>query len=154
MSSTTAGDAALPGATIEAFLRLLIPPDAVFEVRALNVADRKGSTFTSTVSGYYQFDHIDKAARDIAELDASGRAPTIYVTLNPVLPRLLGRALNELKPKAKSTTGDDEIVRRCWLLIDCDPVRPSGVSSTDAELEHAKGTAREVWTILKSRGWP
>ena len=60
-------------------------------------------------------------------------------TLNPVSPTLLARAAMRLEPRATSTTGDMDIVRRRWMLIDCDPVRPSDVSATDAELALALG---------------
>jgi hypothetical protein len=46
---------------------------------------------------------------------------------------LLARANNRVVEYAKHATRDDQIERRRWLLIDFDPVRPSGISSTDAE---------------------
>lgn len=150
----TPGGNASPRETIEAALRLLFRDDDVFEIRALNCADRIGSTFTSTISGYYQFAHLDRAAADIAALDAKGTASVIYVTLNPVSPALLARAVNRLKTKAKETTSDKDVVRRRWILIDCDPVRPSGISSTDAELKAAVAKAEQVEAFLNDRGWP
>ena len=48
----------------------------------------------------------------------------------------LGRRANRIKMRLSrkdATTSDADIVRRRFLPIDIDPVRPSGVSGTDAE---------------------
>ncbi|MBC7771407.1 MAG: DUF3987 domain-containing protein [Pyrinomonadaceae bacterium] len=129
-------------------------PGSVFEIRVLNCADRPGSTFTSTVSGYYQHSQIDTAVKHIVALDAGGTAPVIYVTLNPVNSALLARSTNRLKHKVKETTADKDILRRHWLLIDCDPVRPSGISTTDTELQAALKKAEAIRAFLGSSGWP
>ena len=46
------------------------------------------------------------------------------------------------------------MIRRRWLLIDCDPVRPSGISSSDQEHGRAIATACGIWDDLRSIGWP
>jgi hypothetical protein len=55
----------------------------------------------------------------------------IYVNLNQLTPDLYGRAADRVKFWAKSRFGDSEILRRRALLVDCDPVRVSGINSTD-----------------------
>ena len=52
------------------------------------------------------------------------------------------------------TTGDGDVVRRRWLPIDADPVRPAGISATDAE--HAAALARvdRIAEDLGNEGWP
>ena len=57
-------------------------------------------------------------------------------------------------PFAKHTASDGDIVRRCWLFIDFDPVRPAGISATDAEHEAALERARRCRDWLHARGWP
>lgn len=143
-----------PESRVFQFLNILIDEGEVFEVRIMDCADKPGSKFRSTVVGYYQHSKIAKAAADVAKVDASGRAPVIYVTLNPVLPDLLARAANRLKDKAKATAKDEHIQRRRWLLIDCDPTRPTDLSSTDEELERSRLTAEQSRTWLVARGWP
>lgn len=143
-----------PAGEIERYIRLLFQPGDVFEVRAPKCVERPGSPFRSTVAGYYTYDAIAQAAADIAALDARGVAPGIYVTLNPVNSALLGRSINQLKPKMAATTADADILRRRWLFIDCDPVRPPGISSTDAELAQTAARAREIRAYLASLGWP
>src|SRR5262249_12250235 len=43
---------------------------------------------------------------------------------------------------------------RLWLPLDFDPIKPAGVSSTDAEKAAAKTTAVACLKFLKEQGWP
>ncbi len=128
-------------------LSLLALP-GVFEIRAPKT--RQNSRYESTAAGY--FDNPDDAVKAVAKL--AGRAPGIYVTLNPVDPALLARAANRLDPRAKHTTSDVEIIARRWLLLDFDPVRPAGISSNDAEHQAAleRAVTCEAW--MTAQGWP
>jgi len=57
--------------------------------------------------------------------------------------------------KKDATTADSDIIRRRWFPIDIDPVRPSGVSSTDEEHQAAIVRAAEIAAYLgRERGWP
>ena len=127
-------------------LTLLHTPGTVAELRIIN-AGRVG-----TVSGY--FDAIDVMTKEAAQW--SGEAPGVYSTLNPCTPALLARAANRLITHAKQTTRDADIVRRHWLPIDFDPVRPAGISSTAAEHESACQRAhacRAVPSAWQELGW-
>src|SRR5262249_6587201 len=79
---------------------------------------------------------------------------SVYVTLNPVVPSLLARRANRVRSRARTTTSDKDIERRRWLLVDCDPVRPAEISSTDAEHEEALDRARTIRFELGEEGWP
>ena len=140
--------------TIRHFLELLFELGDVFEVRAPGCRDRPGARYAFTCSGYFKFDTIEQAATEIAELDKAAVAPGIYVTLNPVAPALLARAANRIKTRVRETTQDRDTLGRRWMLIDVDPVRPSGVSATDAELGAALERARTITENLSARGWP
>ncbi|HYE63776.1 MAG TPA: AAA family ATPase [Phycisphaerales bacterium] len=137
-----------PHADTEAFLRLMYRPGDVFEVRAPKCAPN-----LRTIGGYFRYESANKATEAIATIDASGRAPAIYVSLNPVTPDLLARSAERLKEQT-TTTADTQIVERRWVLIDCDPRRPSGTSSTDGELAAAGAKATEISEYLRARGWP
>ena len=67
----------------------------------------------------------------------------IYFTINPVNPDLLARANNRFV-ESRTATSDADIVCRRWLFIDLDPKRPSGISSSDAELDAARSMADEI----------
>ncbi|HLA81363.1 MAG TPA: hypothetical protein VJP78_07080 [Thermoleophilia bacterium] len=124
-------------------LDVVLEPGSVAELRVPKTER------TKTVSGY--FDDFDKLAEAAAEW--SDQAPGVYVTLNPVLPDLLARTSNRAKGWAENTTTDSQIVRRRWLPLDFDAVRPSGISSTDAQHEAALERARECQDWLVGLGF-
>ncbi|HXI83760.1 MAG TPA: AAA family ATPase [Verrucomicrobiae bacterium] len=71
------------------------------------------------------------------------------------MPDLLARCKNRLKAaKSGEATGDIHIVCRHWLLIDIDPFRPKGISSTDDEKKQAAILARDIRDYLRGLGWP
>ncbi len=132
-------------------LRLWFQAGDVFEVRVLDAvsADYRREHIES---GYFDYEHISAVPEALKRL-LSFRG--VYVTVNPVNPDLLARAVNRLRPAGRNpTTADTDIVRRRWLLIDCDPKRASGVSSSNAEHESALAKAREIRDGLSSLGWP
>jgi hypothetical protein len=102
-----------------------------------------------TVSGYFSNHTLLLKALASRNGDAA-----VYLTLNPVVPSLLARCANRVRSRARTTTSDKDIERRCWLLIDCDPVRPAEISSTDAEHEAALERARDIRLVLSEEGWP
>jgi len=128
-------------------LEILHPPEQnhVIEIRILGVP------YKSPISGYYDANNYEKLAKDVLEYD--GKAESIYATLNPVDPALLGRADNKLVEKAKVTTSDNNVIKRTLLLIDIDPERPSGISSSDEEKKKAKAVAEKVINTLSSKGY-
>lgn len=127
-----------------ALTRLQSSTDHVFELRALDVP---GYSSSITASGW--FDDLDAMAREAVKLDLRGAQ--VYVTLNPVQPALLCRANNRVIERPKATTADRDILRRVWIPIDIDPVRPSGVSSSDDELAVAKDRATKVAEFLTDK---
>lgn len=123
-------------------VHILRRPGEVAETRAFS---GRGAT-----SGY--FNDYGELARHAAELDARGYQ--VYVTLNPVVPALLARSENRLESHMKATTTDGDVVKRTWLPIDLDPVRPSGISASDQEKQVAVQRAIEIRDYLTEKGWP
>lgn len=131
-----------PSIMIKNALDIFHEPGSVFEVRI-------PKTKAGTLSGY--FDDTAKAALILAK--ESGRHQGIYVTMNPVDPSLLARMNNRIEI-SQTTTTDAEIIRRRWFLLDFDPKRPTGISSTDGEVEAARQVALNTAEWLTSLGWP
>ena len=132
-------------------LRLWFQVGDVFEVRVLDAVSTDYRR-EHIESGYFDYEHISAVPEALKRL-LSFRG--VYVTVNPVNPDLLARAVNRLRPAGRNpTTADTDIVRRRWLLIDCDPRRASGVSSSNSEHESALAKAREIRDGLSSLGWP
>jgi hypothetical protein len=111
---------------IRAALDVLYGPDDAIELRALHKGRKR------TDAGYFDAQHRDALADHAARLSDHGAA--VYATLNPVDSQLLSRYCNRVQEFADATTTDTQIVRRRWLLIDVDPVRPAKTSATDAQL--------------------
>jgi hypothetical protein len=127
--------------------RLLSAPGQIIEVRAI--------TDDGVASGY--FDSPEELAAKVEALEGLPTVQGIYVTLNPVNPALFSRRANRIKmrlQKKDATTADSDIVRRQWLPVDIDSVRPSGVSSTEEEHNAAIATARRVAEFLTGKGFP
>ena len=133
-------------AEIRRALALLHAPGEVFEIRAF------GGRLKRALFGY--FDDRAEAVRAALDCVRSG-AEGVYVTLNPVNRTLLARANNKvIDAKSKASTADEDITRRRWLFIDLDAVRPSGISSTDAEHQAALNKARKIAAWLSGCNFP
>lgn len=135
----------------------LFRPGDVVELRVLGTrhARKTGGTLAC---GY--FDDAADLAKSIVACSDGKRSDgyvveACYVTMNPVLPALLARyEPNKMQKDAQLTTSDKEILKRTHLLIDCDPVRPAGISSSDEEKELTAVSAKQIKEYLTSRGWP
>ena len=103
------------------------------------------------MSGY--FNDREAMVRAVAANDNDTDVEGIYWCLNPFMPELLARSDNKLI-KADKTTKDTDVTVRCWLPIDLDPVRPAGISSTNAEHEAAIKKAMLINEFLRNQGWP
>ena len=141
---------------IERTLCLFHPDSQVFEVRILDarnaILDGRRDYRTGTIAGY--FDDPAIAAEEIPDVLAEAAFSGVYFTLNPVNPALLARATNRLRRVDRMPlTSDADVLRRRWIPMDVDPVRPAGISSTDEE----KAAAMEVFCnaveYLMAEGW-
>lgn len=130
-------------AEIRRSLELLVKPGSVVELRCLFPRGAR--------NGY--FDDFDLLASTAAQM--SGNATGVYITLNEINPLLLARRSNRMDVGRRDEgTKDSDVISRRWFPLDFDPVRPKGISSTDAEQELAFERAREVREWLRKLGWP
>lgn len=123
-------------------VQTLREPGEVAEIRAFA---GRGAT-----RGY--FNDYQELAEHAAQLD--NRDYQVYITLNPVEPALLARSENRLESHPKTATADRDIVKRSWLPIDLDSVRPSGISASNLEKQRALQRAADLKDYLLERGWP
>jgi hypothetical protein len=132
------------------WLPLFFRPDDVLEVRFLGVR-RQGRT----AAGWLRAGRIPALAGTIASYGDLSNA--VYFTPQRLRADVLGRSRPELfaivfRDGAKcrpELTGDADVLGRRFLIVDVDPVRPAGVSATDAEKE----AARHVAASVKSPWW-
>ena len=104
----------------------------------------KAGEYKKTISGYFN----NPEALIAAVKGWDGKAPGVYITLNPVNPALLSRSVNRVTIGAEQTTADADVTRRRWILADFDAERPAGISSTDAEHDAALCRARACCELL------
>ncbi len=127
-------------------LHLWCEQGQVYELRVPKTKRR------GVISGY--FDDLKALAVNADTLSDDVEVPAVYLTLNPVLPDLIARSANETIDRSGVTTKDQEIVRRRLLLVDCDPRRPAGISSSNAEHQAALDRSRQIREFLRSEGFP
>jgi hypothetical protein len=124
---------------VAGWLGLFVVPGQVTELRILRWTDDPRGRWAKTLFGYFDHEHLDAMAR--AALLHTRHAEGVYFIPNPINPDLLARACNRvLEGKQGRQTTDADILGRRWLYVDADPLRPAGISSTDAE----KAAAWEV----------
>ena len=132
-------------------IQLLHPNGELFEIRLINGGYNASGYFTSA-------DTAIKALQDFhPEWNArtkTARAANIFITLNPINISCYSRKQHDcFIENAQPTTKDNEITALHWLLIDLDPKRMSGVSSSEEELKLAKAKARTIHDFLSDRGF-
>ena len=122
-------------------LSLLHEPDEIIEIRSIDPKP--------VISGYFRAD----SPAIVKELS---RYPnrTFYQTMNRVKSACYAREQHErLVERPHETTTDGDIAGYQWLLIDADPVRPSGVSASREEKEAARRVAGMTMKKLMAMGF-
>lgn len=127
-------------------IELLQAPGEVFEVRVIGTASRK-----DIISGYFQ--DVDTLFQKFDTIDLRKR--NVYITLGEVREECFSRSQCERFEKNPAvTTNDNDIIAYRWLFVDLDPVRPTGISSSDEQLERAEELRNVVYEYLKNLGFP
>ena len=132
-------------------IQLLHSNGELFEIRLINGGYNASGYFTNA-------DTAIKALQDFRpEWNArtkTARAVNIFITLNPINMSCYSRKQHDcFIENAQPTTKDNEINALHWLLIDLDPKRMSGVSSSEEELKLAKTKARTIHDFMSDRGF-
>lgn len=135
-----------------------IDPDAVRQ--AINVLQASGGVYEVRVigsgrnkpimSGYFK--DAETLLTEFDSIDLRGR--NVYITLGRVKDDCFARPQSGHFEPNQQATSDPEITAYRWLFIDFDPVRITGVSSTDAELQKARELLETVRAYLQGLGFP
>ena len=99
---------------------------------------------SKTYSGYFKdVDTIIKALEPYEHCNQ-------YFVLNRINEDLYNRQQRDkFICKPKETTSDKDIEGYDWIMVDIDVERPSGITSTEEELNYAKKKANEVYAYLR-----
>ncbi len=123
-------------------LSRLKDPEDVFEVRIL-----KGKTI---ISGY--FTDVETLEKAFKTVDLKGA--NVFYTLNDLKKECYSREQRNCFRQTKTTTSDCDVEYYRWLLVDLDPIRMTGISSTKEEGLLAYEMARRIVNYLRDRGFP
>ena len=122
-------------------LSLLHEPDEIIEIRSIDPKP--------VISGYFRADS-PAIAKELSRYPNR----TFYQTMNRVKSACYAREQHErLVERPHETTTDGDIAGYQWLLIDADPVRPSGVSASREEKEAARRVAGMTMKKLMAMGF-
>lgn len=124
-------------------IAIMKPNKQLFEVRVI-FENKK------VLSGY--FTDADTLIRELKKQDS--KSNNVYITLNDINPACYGRSQKdkfEYNPKA--TTSDNDIMFYEWLMVDLDPKRPSGTSSSEQELIQSKQLANKIFEFMSQIGF-
>ena len=102
-------------------------------------------------SGYFKsFDNLCKQLEPYTEMDDE----QIYFVLNRIDESCYARPQCEKFIKSvKVSTNDNDIISRCFVMIDCDPIRKSSVNSSEFEFNCAMQKARDIFRFLRDNGF-
>lgn len=124
-------------------ISLMKPDGQLFECRMLEGSKIYSGYFTDAETLVNALSHENLRDRNV------------YITLNEIDSGCYGRKQRDcfILVRKDPTTGDKDIVGYDWLMVDLDPTRPSGTSSSDAELQEAKDLGNKVYLALRNLGF-
>lgn len=125
-------------------IAIMKPDGQLFECRMLEG--------TKIYSGY--FTDADTLVNALSRENLRDR--NVYITLNEIDEGCYGRKQHDCFVQIRNkepTTGDKDIVGYNWLMVDLDPERPSGTSSSEAEMAEAKTLGNKVYLGLRNMGF-
>lgn len=122
-------------------LTLLKPEGQLFEIRILQGKQ--------TISGY--FTDGEKLLKELNKISLKGA--NVFYTLNQIDDSCYSREQHDCFRQCKVTTSDADIVAYNWMLVDLDPVRRTGISSTAAELTEAYYRGLKIAEYLRELGF-
>ena len=125
-------------------ISILKPEGELFEIRIIS-----GNKKQKPYVGYFK--SADVLIGELRKQNLKGC--NVYITLQKVKDACYSREQKDVFVQGASTTSDNDIEGYEWLMIDLDPDRPSGVSSTKEELQKAKDLGNKIYTFLSDMGF-
>lgn len=116
----------------------------LFEIR---IVPNKGK---KALSGYFQT--ADKAIEKLNKQNLNNA--NVYIVLNEIDEACYSREQRDNFVLSDTATVDKDIVVRDWILVDLDPIRPKGTSSTDEQIKKALEKSVKIYNFLLEQGFP
>ena len=128
-------------------LQLMAPAGQITEIRIIGYNGSNQAVWGGL------FDNHESIISELEKHADNGHA--FYINVNPVLSDKINSNLNKIiRYKSGGGINTNAIERRQFFLIDFDPVRTAAIPSTDAEKDIAAETMEQVYSHLKTKGWP
>ena len=129
---------------IKKTISVMKPDHQLFEVRVIYGNNNQN------LSGYFtDADRLIEGLRHINHKNCN-----VYITLNQIDTACYSRMQrDEFYKSVKTSTKDNEIDGYDWLMIDLDPQRVTGVSSSADELKAAHELGNKIYVALKNLGF-
>lgn len=125
-------------------IHILKPDNQLFEVRIIYEN-------TKTLSGYFcSAETLIQALNSISVRNK----PNIYISLQYLNDACYSRSQRDsFIEKPKNSTSDNDVIGYDWLMIDLDPKRPTGTSSSNEELLLARKLGNKIYLFLRNLGF-
>lgn len=131
-------------AEIRKAISVIIGDGNLFECRII-YAHKKAQP-----SGYFK--SADALIANLKRMDL--RNANVYIVLNRVKKECAGREQIGHFVDGVSTTSDNDIDTREWILVDFDSKRPAGTSATDEQVKKAYKKTCQTYKYLQEQGFP
>lgn len=125
-------------------IHILKPDNQLFEVRIIYENSK-------TLSGYFcSAETLIQALNSISVRNK----PNIYISLQSLNDACYSRSQRDsFIEKPKNSTSDNDVIGYDWLMIDLDPKRPTGTSSSNEELLLARKLGNKIYLFLRNLGF-
>lgn len=123
-------------------IEILKPGNQLFEIR-IHYNSKK------ILSGYFK--DADTAIKQLSNVNL--KDCNVYMSLNELNPQCYGRSQKNELCQVETTTSDNNIVGIDWLMIDLDPNRPKGTSSSNSQFDEAVKLADKVFKYMSDLGF-
>lgn len=124
-------------------IALMKPNGQLFEVRIIYENKKM-------LSGY--FTDADTLIKELKKQNTN--EGNVYFTLATINDACYSRSQrNKFEFNAKTTTSDNDVIGYDWLMVDLDPIRPAGTSSSDEQIQEAKNVANDIYFFMKNLGF-
>ena len=128
---------------IRKVISIMKPENSLFEIRVISGG--------GNASGYFR--NADTCINAMKKLRMDGNS-NVYITLNGIKDECHSRQQRDCFVRnAKPNTSDSDIYCYDWLMVDIDPVRAAGTSSSEEQIAVAKEKCNEVFTFMKRTGF-
>ena len=124
-------------------ISIMKPENSLFEIRIISGG--------GNASGYFR--NADTCINAMRGIRMDGNC-NVYITLNGIKDECHSRQQRDCFVRnAKPNTSDSDIEYYAWLMVDIDPVRAAGTSTSEEQIDVAKAKGNEVYAFMKRLGF-